>query len=390
MIDKDNYNDYNKNNQSPNWIALNTLGRQYVEHVKQCDAAHKRCLSMQDQQLLRMGLLKKVMVSAEKKEKVTRKLDDGTQVLNIKERDLFPTKKGIGYKLVPVDDSPEIAAKIEHERDVIKETREYDLMYQQFVALEKQKNELKKQCKELFPPTIWGYCDSVKGMKEIACMTFCGFINPQQKIKLDDGVTDSDKYITIANVKAHFGVTPGSRLKKGQQGNFSPLMKGRLLGVVIPGVIRAVDPYYKPLFDIKKQYYRERPDLKHELECDGKCGITKEHNSYNHVENKGWKATVNSLAERWLGSVVLSHAFECMCMDDPIRRDDPFVINHHERHRDPIPIKPRENIEEWRNIQHKVANYHERLLAEQQKIWDADDTPDKRRYFAFLQNNHFT
>ena len=206
-------------------------------------------------------------------------------------------------------------------------------------------------------------------------------------------MTDSDKYITLANVRAHFGITPGSRLKKGQQGNFSPLMKGRLLGVVIPGVIRARDPYYKTLFDIKKQYYKQRPDLKHELDCDGKCGIKSyngnPHNSYNGKENKGWKAKINKFTMRWLGGCVLSHGFECMCMDDPIRSRDPFVINHHQRHRNPVPIKPGDS-EEWRDVHLSFTNFHERMLAEARTVWSADDTPHKTRYFAWLANNHMT
>jgi len=295
----------------------------------------------------------------------------------------------------------------------IEATAEYKLMdeeYKGFLALEK--NLLHKGVAFLKDTFLWKWCLDTDGLKEVAALSFAAFCNPQREIK--DPLTGNWRGVRLAEVKSYLGLTPDSKMLRNQtdRKNYAKGVKGRLVGIIIPNIIRAKDPYYKPFYDMKKAYYLERPDM-----------------VYAYREKEGLRGRCDNMSKRFLIGILVSHAFELMLMDedaanapgakqrlaelritDTRRRGGPpamiatvpgeqpqvgvqpdigaswrdkFAFNH----RVPIPIKPKD-ITEWRKIQEDFARFHVNMLEMLKKLWIEDEERGDvlhKRYYRFLQ-----
>jgi hypothetical protein len=193
---------------------------------------------------------------------------------------------------------------------------------------------------------------------------------------------------------------------------FAKSIKGRFIGIIIPNIIRAEDKYYKKFYDIKKEFYLERPDM-----------------LFKYADKKGLRGRCHKMGGRFLMGILVSHAFELMLMDEdetgapdakqrlaelrmvetrrrgapeipvgapgiepdsrvqptelaPERWHDKFAWNH----RVPIPIKPTDPSK-WFKIQEDFARFHAEFLEMLKKLWVEDiemGDPLHRRYYRFL------
>jgi len=62
---------------------------------------------------------------------------------------------------------------------------------------------------------LWSWCERVKGMGPVACLTFLGFIDPF--------VAD-----TAGKAKSYFGLRPGARMRRGEGLRVNLETKGRV------------------------------------------------------------------------------------------------------------------------------------------------------------------
>jgi len=182
--------------------------------------------------------------------------------------------------------------------EILKEHRE---------VLESERKKLLKEAKNLFENhLIWKYCQKIKGMGEVAALTFLGYIDPY-------------KVTSAGQVRAYFGVAPQTSKESGEISKWNREAKGRLW-LIIRNVIMAKDPYYYPLYLQKKQWYLTREYGKY-IENAELCPHYKE--CYKRLFHKAarlnrpikkppCKAHVNNLAIRWLMGIIVNHAAELL------------------------------------------------------------------------------
>jgi hypothetical protein len=108
---------------------------------------------------------------------------------------------------------------------------------------DEEKQFLKQVAEQLKNHPLWEWCERVKGLGQVACLTFLGFINPYE----------AD---TAGKAKAYFGLIPGVRLKSGEKANVNLEAKGRIW-LVTRNVIMQRDNYYYPLFLAKVRKERK-------------------------------------------------------------------------------------------------------------------------------------
>lgn len=159
---------------------------------------------------------------------------------------------------------------------------------------------------------LWEWCSIVKGLGHVAALTVHSFIRTHvhedgRRIEVNTG----------GKARKYFGLTPGAELRAGRRGGFNPQAKGRLLGVMVPGIIMAGDPYYRALYDTKKSYYanvsRYAPALKDPELCPNYEACFKKYLRRAKREGRKpkkptCKGHVDNLAKRWLGGILVSHA----------------------------------------------------------------------------------
>lgn len=318
------------------WELLHHLARAYLDLQKTRVAMELRSQRMIESHLISNGLA----VEEFKNEKET----EGGKV-----------KQGRIVKLVESDDEQEqkmIEKKIEM---VIKDFKETSDVYKLVIAhkerLHKQERDLLDQSVELFGDSeLWKWCNEVKGLGPVAGMTFVGYINPRS-------------YPTINTVWSQLGLTPTSKLTKGQQAKFNPLLKGRFLGVIGQNVIRSSDPYYSAVYRIKKEYYGQRPDLLDRLEN----------------KPKGWKAYINRMAVRVLTKLLVSHAYDVLKYDMGVT--DKIVIDH----RNNIPLKPSDPMKQ-KDILERYRYNHVVFLEKLKLAWSNDNSEGHEKYFEYLRH----
>jgi hypothetical protein len=178
---------------------------------------------------------------------------------------------------------------------------------------------------------LWEWCSRVKGLGHVAASTFHSFIRTHvhedgRRIEVNTG----------GKARTYFGLTPGAELRAGRRGGFNPQAKGRLLGVIVPGIIMAGDPYYRALYDAKKDYYsnvsRYASALKDPKLCPNyepclKKYVRKAKRAGRPPKKPTCKAHVDNLAKRWLGGILVSHATEL------IREGKGLDVSNFKRHR---------------------------------------------------------
>ena len=169
---------------------------------------------------------------------------------------------------------------------------------------------------------LWNWCSVVSGLGHVAALTFHSFIRTHVHVEVGDtGVFQRVDINTAGKAKAYFGLVPGAQLKSGMKGGFNPLAKGRVLGVIVSGIMMARrgkgDSYYRPLFDAKKYYYRNysqyAPALKDPKLCPKYEQCSKKYLRKAKREGRKPKKPTcvghtHNMAMRWLGGILVSHA----------------------------------------------------------------------------------
>lgn len=251
-------------------------------------------------------------------------------------------------KTIMVEDEAQrkiIEEKIGNVKEQIHEHKAYQILYKHMKALLRLEKDLLKDSKVLFEKSaLWDWCLNTSGLADVAAMTYMGFIPPYVIKQLPSGETRRVR-TKVSDIWAYAGLLPDIRLKHGEQGKFNPLIKARFR-LVATNVIRANDKYYKAIFDIKKEYLKNRPDLLALLE----------------EKPRGWKAHIDSMAVRVLNKLLISHALSCIIGREAVVRTDPWA------HRNPIPLKPTDPTG-YDEVLIRYRNSHARMLAKLKTIW---------------------
>jgi len=225
-------------------------------------------------------------------------------------------------------------------KDTPKEIRTIMEDYHEMLKKE-EKALLKRIAHELKQHPLWEWCEKVKGLGPVACLTFLGFIDPY-------------KADTAGKAKAYVGVVPGKSLKSGKRLNINPEAKGRIW-LLTRNVIMMKDDYYYPIYQQKKQYYlnNERevflngkwvkwPPFKEIIKDPSKCPLYKEcmERLIKKAERLGRKPKkppcrlhLDNMAKRFLMGILVSHAAQLM------REAEGLSIENFLAHRNYIPPK---------------------------------------------------
>lgn len=260
----------------------------------------------------------------------------------------------------------------------LKDLRETNNIYKILLAhmerLHKQEKDMVADAADIFEKSkLWEWCLRVRGLGPVAGLTFMGYMNPA-------------KTPTLGHFWSKAGLTPGSRLRRGEQGHSNPLIRARIW-MVSNNTILATDSYYYQIYVLKKEYYRKRPDL-----VDLKDGPNK---------IRGWNGMTSNYALRFLMKILTSHAYEILMKEfydtggklDPIVRKQlkPYQRKHvvyaknYVPHRNPLPIKPTDTIKEKLALNEFKKN-NEKLIKVLQEKWDDPTDQDHSNYHEFLRH----
>lgn len=426
-------------NKNVTWEELNLIARNYMDLMQTKTGYMHRLSKMIEQALLREGLLIKE----------EEYLPDGKRAIRYKKPDfkkeaenkingesefqaLFSPKRTsfknqqekTRYNFmwqtlqeeydVKVEKEVEIL-KLRHEKDSARVEEElskrdaYIIMHNSIYELEKQKKKMVHDASQLYDGSaLWSWCLRTKGLGEVAALTFMGYMNPMKIVV--DRITGQQRYATIANVWSYIGLTPFSKLRRGQQANSNPELKGRVLGVIIPSLMKKMDNYYHPIYLIKKEYYKQRPDLvairdgfarleqvqRKVIGIDGveKTEIVEEvrmiassAKDYGR-QRKGWVAWMDNKSRFNLCKILLSHAYQII--KESAGMD--YVIDEY-IHRNLVPIKPENSGDdvEYANkisiIHNHYKNNLDKLLTDLKIKWQEDTTPNKAKYTNYLTHS---
>lgn len=265
-------------------------------------------------------------------------------------------------------------AEVEKVTKIVEDTKEFQMLASAHVRFKKLEQELLDDSEKIFSDTeLWTWCKDTKGLGPVAAMVFLGYINPEI-------ATHAGK------VYAYIGATPTSKRRKGRKGNFDAEIKSKFW-YVAENTIRHTDPYYYGIYQIKKAYYRARPDLTYlnshgggktvkvkaiEGELEGGATVQipdvrpgfsarkwwnskTEVNDWNFNQSldmlrygylyrsgdggkmDGWDGWMNFMSIRFLMKILISHALETMRRElgYPTLPVDKF-------HKNPLPIKPKD------------------------------------------------
>jgi hypothetical protein len=315
------------------WKILNQIARSYLDLQKTRVAMELRCQKLEEQELINNDLAKEQII--------IEKDDETGQETRARKVNLIKGETD--------EEQKEINEQISKTLTDFRENNEaYKLLLSHKDRLHKQEKDLLKEATKIFNATgLWRWCESVKGLGPVAGMTFVSAINPE-------------KAKTVANMWSYLGLTPNQLRRKGQQSNFNPQLKGRFLGVICQNLIRSNDPYYSAIYRIKKDYYRERPDLL-------------------AAKKKGFNAHTDKMAKRIMAKLIVSHAFELLQRDRGMEIEP--IANS--RHLNPIPVKPQEVADQQQVLERYTKN-HAILIEKLKALWIEGD---KDKYFDFLQHS---
>lgn len=327
------------------WREMNVLARTYSELQRARVAFGHRILKFEESELVEAGLMK--FTKEEKKDTVRNRII-----------------KGVRYE--PIDDTEETEDKIREHLARLKETSYiYGKLLENEKKLEKQENDMLKDAASVFESSqIWFWCDRTRGLGQKAALTFLGYINPERSP-------------TLGNIWSMIGLTPDSRLKKGEQGHSNPLVKG-MIYVIAQNIIRAQDPYYYRIYALKKQYYYQRPDLLDQKEGPNKI--------------RGWKGKINNYSMRILMKILVSHAYEIIMKeynDTVDKHRNKFYESNKARHRNMLPIKP-ESEEEQEKVLESFEKTNERLIQRLEEMWNDKEDENHIRYYEYMRNAELT
>jgi len=200
---------------------------------------------------------------------------------------------------------------------------------------------------------IWDWCKKTSGLGHVAALTFLSYIRTHihmpicpscgkdlpllrvievttckcgKNVKYKEASTRRIEVNTAGKSRKYFGLYPGARLTAGRKGGFSPMAKGRVLGVVVPGILKARrgvgDSYYRALYDAKRYFYANHSQYKDAVklkpikgklkfvtdnpktcpkydQCKAKLKRRKEPACAGHLQQ---------MVRRWMGGILVSHA----------------------------------------------------------------------------------
>jgi|SRR5215510_2888200 len=320
---------------------LNQIARSYLDIQKTRVAMELRCQRLEEQELIRFHMAKEIITietDDEGREKRARKVE---YVKGETEDEQADIDKAIDVTLA----------------DFRENNESYKLLLSHKDRLNKQETDILKESAKIFNVTkLWQWCERVKGLGPVAAMTFVGYINPEVAKTQD-------------RMHSYLGLTPNQLKRKGVQVNFNPQLKGRFLGVICQNLIRARDPYYSAIYNIKKDYYRERPDL-----------LAK--------QKKGFNAHTHKMALRIMAKIIVSHAFELLQLDRGIDPKANQTTPH--RRRNYLPIKPEDALEQKKYLDQYTMT-HAKMIEKLKRLWiEEADSEEKPNYMDFMQHSDFT
>ena len=362
------------------WKSINYIGRTYIQLQKARIGTESRMRKMIEAELIQEGLMERItridqftkkevesyrLIEAPKIETWQEVVEygpiDDTNVDEVKGlKDEMREKKPrldkeqqygprTVRKKVMVPD-PEEKQRIEDSanqisQEVMQRTG-YKVLADHAKRQRKEEELMLKQAKEIFQGSeLWAWCERVKGLGEVAALTLLSYVNPE--------IASS-----AGKVWKYTGWTPDAKLRAGQQGSFAPGAKGRIY-VLANNVFIQTDPYYRKIYDLKKEYYENRPDILAEKETN----------------KKSWKKHVHLRAFRFMLKIILSHALEIIRQEEGLEFPRP--------HRWYIPIKPDVTQEpQYLELLREFADVHAKRLEDLKRIWLEGD---KEKYFRVLR-----
>ncbi len=203
--------------------------------------------------------------------------------------------------------------------------------FDELYAIEKS---ILTDAEEVFSETeLWRYFNSVKGLGPMAALTMLGNV---------------DVFIsaTVGNAWSNAGLIPGKTLVRGEISHFNPQYRARILGVICNNIIRMKDPYYYGIYQIKKAYHQNRPDLL----------------ALKPNEPKSWGLHMHRMSYRVLGKMIVSHSYSLIKKDLGSGTLEVF-------HRNPLPIKPSTQAEVERVLGYYLKN-HTMMLEKLKPLWE--------------------
>jgi hypothetical protein len=199
----------------------------------------------------------------------------------------------------------------EYLKNTVYSTFAYKATYELAQSLRKDEKHALSNAMELVKMSeVWNWCERTKGLGEVAGMTALAFINPEI-------------CTTAGKTKAILGLRPGANLKKGERANYNPHAKGRF-SLLTRNVIMQQDIYYSNIYNVKKEYYTQRPDFVLKLEEEKEWMKT-------HDKSQGIKKWIDNKARMYVTQLLASHATEII--QNELGRQIP-------RHRNYLPPRP--------------------------------------------------
>jgi hypothetical protein len=343
-------------NDAERWKEINLLAKAYLELQRSRVGFDLRTQKLEESQLVMEGLYLKI---------------DTTQ----KDEETGKKVRRTTYK--PIDSSDETKKKI---KEFLKHLRETNHIYQILIAhkdrMHKQEKDMIADAADIFEKSaLWEWCLRVKGLGPVAALTFMGYMNPAYTP-------------TLGNFWSKAGLTPGSKLKRGEQGHSNPQIRGRIW-MVSNNTIMAKDPYYSKIYALKKEYLSNRPDLLEQKEGPNKI--------------RGWKGKMHKQAFRVLMKMLTSHAYEILMtefyaqggkLDPEVEKElKPEQLRHvvyaknYVPHRNLLPVKPEDPFKQELAL-NSYKEKNEKLLKVLWEKWnDPEDAANGHvKYFEFLRH----
>src|SRR5215212_7830269 len=270
-------------------------------------------------------------------------------------------EKRSGHKSVPLSEyETDKNAKLSMETTInqqVEKFKQEDIIYRMVQSYRntfftQEKNILSDGVALLDGSELLTWCRRVKGLGDVASMSFAGYIDPTHP-----------KSPTLGHVLSYLGIVHGKAMRRGSQGRYNKKIKSVFIGIIAPNVIRSGDSYYKGIYNIKKAYHVQRPDLLALAER----GM------------KGWKGWINNMSIRVMTKILISHAFDLLKLDYGMLNQLPEITHHN-----PLPVKPEFNDDESR-ILRSYENAQSALLEKLKLAWINDETPTKQKYYEILK-----
>jgi len=152
---------------------------------------------------------------------------------------------------------------------------------------------------------VWRWTVECVGLKERTALVLVGFINPYEAS-------------SAGKVWAYWGLTPESKLRRGEKARCVPWLKGAAYMLSSVLVMRG-HPYYRTIYDAKKDYYLNVRGFKEYIEDPSRCPnyaeclekLARRARRLGRKPKKpACKAHVDGMAKRFMVKVLLSHAWE--------------------------------------------------------------------------------